>query len=605
MPNEPGIGGCVGEMFYAQWRAHVTGPALMTSQFASQTLSLGQVLANPYLIDAPPYQRAFAWTSEEAGTLLDDLVEALDAEGDAGDSPDYFLGTMLFIDKDHPSSSRLANWPRPRATRNLEVVDGLQRLTTLTILFSVMSGLDAAQGKQPSERVLAAIRTGQGAARPRLALREADEKFFEPYVRAAGAGEIELPGEPSLPARERMLEVRAHFIKALADYDAALRRRLADFLLDKCFVVLVATRNIDRAHRMFTVLNTTGKPLARNDILKASLLGRLQPAALARATVAWDEAETRLGEDFDALFSHVRVLYGRASAPVISGVVGAADGEGADAFIERVLRPAAIAFDDIRKARHSGSPHSAAISRSLAYLGWLPAADWVPPAMLWWVERGGDAAELAWFLGRLDRLAYGVRILGLGTKKRANRLGGVVAAIRNRQDLKAPGSPLGLTREEARTISFNLRDLHKRSAPMAKLLLLRLNDQIAGKPQSLPIKDLTVEHLLPRKPSASSEWRRWFTEPGERERWTESLGNLVLVTRAQNDKAGNLDFERKKAVLFDTPGVPALPVNEYVRRQSEWKVEHIQEREADLLWHLYELWQIGEAPSRSGDADAA
>ena len=46
------------------------------------------------------------------------------------------------------------------------------------------------------------------------------------------------------------------------------------FLLDRCCVVQVTATDIDQAHRMFEVLNARGKPLARNDILKAELLER-------------------------------------------------------------------------------------------------------------------------------------------------------------------------------------------------------------------------------------------------------------------------------------------------------------------------------------------
>ena len=63
------------------------------------------------------------------------------------------------------------------------------------------------------------------------------------------------------------------------------------------------------------------------------------------------------------------------------------------------------------------------IARTLSYLSWLPASDWIPPAMLWWLGKGKDPAELAWFLQRLDRLAYGMRILGLGASRRAKRFG--------------------------------------------------------------------------------------------------------------------------------------------------------------------------------------
>jgi hypothetical protein len=571
----------------------------MPSPFVAQAMPLGQLFADPSFIQVPAYQRSFAWTAEEAGRLLEDVSEAMDAEGDSDQGGDYFLGPMLFIEPD-PPAGRLAAWRATRAGRVHDVVDGLQRLTTLTILFCVLRDLDQDAGEPANERLLAAIGGGGAAARRRLTLREPDEAFFHAHVRGRGATLIGPAGGSLPPTAQRILEVRRHLRETLADYEPAQRHQLAAFLLDKCHVVLVSATGIDRAHRMFTVLNASGRPLARNDILKATLLGTVPAATLREATTAWDEAQARLRDDFDSLFSHIRTIYRRNSAHIISGIKSIAEEHGgAEAFIARKLRPAAAVFDDIRAARHSGSAHSVAIAASLRYLGWLKGGDWIPPAMLWWLERGDDAAELAWFLASLDRLAYGLRILGIGTKRRVGRLGTVMQAIRQRHDLRGPASPLRLTREEQGTIHYNLRDLHARSAPMAKLVLLRLNDQIAGRPQNLAIEDLTVEHLLPRKPGANSRWREWYPDPAERGRCTESLGNLVLMTKAQNDKAGNLDFQRKQEVLFKTTGAPLLPINDYVRRQPEWLATQIREREADLLRRLDELWQIGPSHRRA------
>jgi hypothetical protein len=572
----------------------------MPSQFAAHTMPLGQLFANPHIIQTPPYQRSFAWDHKEASRLLDGLAASLDTEGESGAPEEYFLGTMLFIVLKRPVSRLALQFSRQ--PRVLDVVDGLQRLTTLTILFCIIRDFDALQGGKPNERLLAAVRTGPGtSARHRLALREPDETFFHAYVRKPGATRIERPDADPSPAQANILEVRDHLTQFVRDLDAAQRRRLADFLLDRCHVVLVTTTGIDRAHRMFMVLNDSGKPLDRHDILKADLLGGVPSAAMERATAAWDDAKLRLGKQFDTLFSHIRIIHARSSPQVITGIRSiATEVGGGQPFIERILQPAAIVFDDILQSRHAGSTHSPKISSLLTYLGWLRGhSDWVPPVMLWWLGKGKDPGELAWFLGSLDRLAYGLRILGHGTKRRTSRFGAVAQAIRNGRDLTSAASPLNLARDELKAIHYNLRDLHARSAPMAKLVLLRLNDHLAGSPQGVPVEDLSVEHLLPRKPGINSPWRDGFPEPAERERHTESLGNLVLVTKAQNDKAGNLDFARKKDVLFKAAGATPLPVNAYVRQQSEWKASQIREREAELLRHLDQIWNFGPAPSRS------
>jgi hypothetical protein len=246
----------------------------------------------------------------------------------------------------------------------------------------------------------------------------------------------------------------------------------------------------------------------------------------------------------------------------------------------------------------------------LRYLGWHSFADWVPPAMLWWLEKGRDADGLARFLGKLDRLAFAVRILGIGGSKRARRFGAVVAAIRNGRDLDRADSPLELTRQELRAVQHNLRDLHERNAPAAKHLLMRLTEQkTGGAPFSLTPSEVTVEHVLPRKLGANSQWRVWHPDAAERERSTESLGNLVLVTKLQNDRAGNQDLARKLDVYFNTAGAPIPAINEDLRGRSQWLAVDIKAREAELIRLIEELWSFDlaklsepppEPPQRKG-----
>ena len=178
----------------------------MPSPFGAQAMPLGQLFADPNFIHVPSYQRSFAWTREEAGRLLDDVAEALDAS-DAEHGGDYFLGPMLFIEPD-PPTGRIAAWKAARTGRVHDVVDGLQRLTTLTILFCVLRDLDAEGSEPSSERLLAAIGT---QARVRLALREPEETFFQAHVRRRGATGVQpVGGQPLAVGSADTRGARAH-----------------------------------------------------------------------------------------------------------------------------------------------------------------------------------------------------------------------------------------------------------------------------------------------------------------------------------------------------------------------------------------------------------
>ena len=80
------------------------------------------------------------------------------------------------------------------------------------------------------------------------------------------------------------------------------------------------TRDIDRAHRLFTVLNERGRALQRNDILKAELLKNIPDERRAAALEKWDAAAQLLGAKFETFFSHVFSIYGRGDTKIIAGV---------------------------------------------------------------------------------------------------------------------------------------------------------------------------------------------------------------------------------------------------------------------------------------------
>ncbi len=74
----------------------------------------------------PDYQRPFSWESEQIERLWDDVISAI------GDSEkNYFLGPVILI----------------KTEDGYEIIDGQQRLTTLTILFCVLRDIYYAENR--------------------------------------------------------------------------------------------------------------------------------------------------------------------------------------------------------------------------------------------------------------------------------------------------------------------------------------------------------------------------------------------------------------------------------------------------------------------------
>jgi len=179
----------------------------------------------------------------------------------------------------------------------------------------------------------------------------------------------------------------------------------------------------------------------------------------------------------------------------------------------------------------------------------------------------------------------------------------VVQLIKSRGPVSSGQGPFQLTRDEARNIGYHLRTMYRRDAQVCKQLLLRLNDELTRSTTVLDPKDYSVEHVLPQRPGATSEWRRWFADAEEREACTESLGNLVAVTQKQNDRARNQEFSRKREIYRGTDDdPPVLAITRDVVESNVWRAAEVRAREAKLLRLMRDIWDIDVAGMMQGGA---
>jgi uncharacterized protein with ParB-like and HNH nuclease domain len=83
---------------------------------------VGDIFSDDFRFTIPRYQRPYAWTSEHAGEMYDDLLAAATKKASIDDVDPYFLRSVVLV--------------KDEADPGAEVVDGQQRLTTRTILLS-------------------------------------------------------------------------------------------------------------------------------------------------------------------------------------------------------------------------------------------------------------------------------------------------------------------------------------------------------------------------------------------------------------------------------------------------------------------------------------
>lgn len=538
------------------------------------------VFDDEYLFEVPIFQRPYAWEEEQTCELLDDLLDAMDTDPDAP----YFLGSVVLVKEDG----------KPRS----QIVDGQQRLTTLTMLIAVLRDLSSDDGLQ-----VFVVQEGNEYKETqdtcRLTLRELDRQFFEENVQTKGGIANLLNLDAGLPDSQEKIRANVRSLhKSLEACTVERRKNLAKFIASNCYIVIVATSDLEKAFRIFKVMNDRGMDLSPTDILKAEILGGMDKAEADVYADKWEEIEVDLGRDsFRDLFTHIRMIFrkekqrGNLQEEFRRYVLGRYVLEGAykPTFIDEVLKPYADAYGQTLDAEYEGVD-SEKVNANLRYLRWLDNFDWIPPIMALIKDRRGGA-QTASFVESMDRLAYGLFVIRADVNERIRRYADVLRAIEAGDDLIGHEA-LDLTdQEKQKMMTIIDGDIYLQTR-VCRPLLLRLDSMLAGEGARYEHSVISIEHVLPQSPSAGSQWLDWFTDSDERGAWTHAIANLVLLSHRKNSQASNYEFARKKDAYFRKGGVAPFALTTEVVSHSEWTPAILEERQARLLQVIKDHWKL-------------
>lgn len=549
-------------------------------------VQLGKLFTAEYDFTIPDYQRPYAWGKDETLQLLDDLQGSLARDTDEP----YFLGSLVLVkEKGYPAA---------------EVIDGQQRLTTLTILFSVLRDLtmdsslraDIQKFVEEPEVVWA-----ETTAKPRLKLRQRDAKFFHQHVQVDGgiAPLLALTDNALETDAQKAIRENAKALNgALSSWSADDRKKLFVMLAARTFLVVVSTADLNSAYRIFSVMNSRGLPLTPADIFKSQVIGSIAESDRGSSAERWEDLEQELGrKEFGDLFLYLRLIKSkmRGNRSLLvefpEQVLKPYMPNNGLGFINDVLEPYAMANQRLINQDFSSEGSWPKVGQWLARLVQLDNDDWRPPA-LWALKNYKDSPEfLVAYLRKLERLAASLLVRRVYTTPRVNRYLELLQQLDAGDGLDA--SAFDLSHEEKSETRKYLDGELYLASKVRRYVLLRLDSVLAKDPgASYQHKTITVEHVLPQNPKGGSQWLETFTDE-ERNRWTHRLGNLLLLNRTKNSEAQNFDFEVKKSKYFvSNKGAAVFALTTQVLGHHEWTPAVVQQRHNQLINTLAIEWEL-------------
>ena len=203
----------------------------------------------------PYYQRNYDWGADQSLQLLEDIADY------ARESFEnyYYIGTLIvFPRKEH-----------------YEVIDGQQRLTTLSILLAVLN-------QRNEEGVKDRITWYRPGA---LSYDHRDESSDELQRLWEKGSNADFSNASGITTVFKILE--KHLDSVLAERNLKIEA-FTDYLLEKVAIIRVPVPNNTDLNHYFEIMNSRGEQLEKHEVLKATLMKPLDPTERSLFASIWE-----------------------------------------------------------------------------------------------------------------------------------------------------------------------------------------------------------------------------------------------------------------------------------------------------------------------------
>lgn len=254
----------------------------------------------------PRYQREYAWGKSHWERLFDDLMD---------NDPGYFLGSIICINQSMDSLS----------VQRLELVDGQQRLTTLSLLFAAVYHAIKSHEKELDDEQ----RDELSNLKRKLVLKKYDDQIrIIPQIqnnnqsdyRALLSSEVGLLEGYEVPANagnRKIFRAYRHFQKRIGELTETSDNRILSIMnflekINQSWLVKIEVDSHADAYMLFESLNNRGLPLTAIDLIKNKLLSKLEsldPGKVGTYFDQWNRLLGCLGDDYSVQERFFRQYY--------------------------------------------------------------------------------------------------------------------------------------------------------------------------------------------------------------------------------------------------------------------------------------------------------
>lgn len=241
--------------------------------FQAEPVTINALLSVSKQYFIPRYQREFSWTKENIDELWSDLVNSINTTGEEYHCEEYFIGTLVLAGRDD--------------SFEVEVVDGQQRLTVITMFISALCrALNSAGGVRAAQSTFETYIKGsdrRGQEFAKLDKRSTTD-FYQLLVQDLEPHDCNPQSEEDKLVKSAFDQINKLVSKASLKKVFSLTGNvnnekyiellnvLIDLIVDHLKVIRVNVLNSDDAYTIFEILNARGINLSPVDLIKNKVL---------------------------------------------------------------------------------------------------------------------------------------------------------------------------------------------------------------------------------------------------------------------------------------------------------------------------------------------
>ncbi|CAB4866024.1 MAG: DUF262 domain-containing protein [Actinobacteria bacterium] len=542
--------------------------------------------ANQFVI--PIYQRNYSWDEKQCQQLWEDILRV----GSNETIPLHFVGSIVYV---HSSQSTVA------VSAPLLVIDGQQRLTTLTILLEALARvlgenepLDGFSEKKIRNKYLS--NPDENDERHyKLLLSDTDKDSLMALIRGA-----DLPKNHSLRIKENF----EFFTEKLSEKNTSIEqvcRGIAKLMI----VDIALERDQENPQLIFESMNSTGKALSEADLIRNYILMGLEPTIQSTIYVdLWrpmelDFGQEAYGDQFDDFMRHFLTLK-TGDIPRLSEVYEAfkeysvkyfaEDGNVRDLVSDikkyaRYFVAMALGgesnpklkplFDDLFKSLNYSvaypflmeiySDYEAGIIEEADFIEIIKLVEsYVFRRSICQIPTNSMNKTFAEFTRHIDKTDYLSSLKGHFYQLKSYR------RFPADEDFKSA------------LLYRDVYNFYHRTYLLRKL-------ENFGKKEFVSVENLTIEHVLPQNPNLGIEWQKELGQDWKaiQERYLHTIGNLTLT--GYNSEYSDRPFSEKKTMkggFLESP----LKLNKIIAAQEKWNESAILNRTNQISGEILKIW---------------